>query len=174
MRIAAFWVVCLLTIALYAVMVLWTLSAIAHDAGAPAFDMRPSGYSIAEARAFLSTLSDEGRALYQGPQRWMDAVYPALLAITAIWSSRWAADGRWKWLFRSLAVFACLSMIGDYAENISVAVLLAQPTDAVTDAAIERAAFFTRFKSLFGTFAMTLWLVLLVMRGWRKLTVSRH
>ncbi len=173
MRRGVFWTVVALTLALYGTMVFWTLAEIARDAGAPAFDMRPTGYSAEEARTFLAALSNEARALYQGPQRWLDAVYPAMLALTLIWSSHWAADGGRVWLFRAVVLFALLNMLADYGENISVAALLATPVDALSDGMIARAAGFTRAKALFGTVAMTLWLILLALRARRNLTRAR-
>lgn len=48
------------------------------------FDLRATGYSEAEAQAFLTALSPEGRALYQGTQHRLDTLYPPLLALVLI------------------------------------------------------------------------------------------
>ncbi|NIY80019.1 hypothetical protein HCZ23_11135 [Celeribacter sp. HF31] len=172
MRRAAFWLLFAVTLGVYAAMVGGTLAMIARDAGMPAFDMRPWGMSEAQARDFLSALSDDGRALYQGPQRWLDAVYPALLALTVIWSARWAA-GHWLWVFRLVFAAAVLCMLADYAENIAVAGLLGQSPEDVSAAEIARATLFTRLKAASGAVAMTLWGVLLLRQLGQKLTVPR-
>ena len=63
------------TIGLYLVMLLWSLPKIAAEAGGlTPFDMRPGGYSLAEARAFLAALSPEGTAFYLGVQHRLDMV----------------------------------------------------------------------------------------------------
>ena len=78
----AYWLIFALMLAVYGAMVIWTLPAISDGAGGLiAFDLRPTGYSIPEARAFLSSLNDDARALYLGPQGRLDMVYPALLGL---------------------------------------------------------------------------------------------
>ncbi len=63
----AFWVLFAAMMTVYLVMVLKTLPEIAASAdGLKAFDVRPAGYSESQARAFLTALSDDGRALYWG------------------------------------------------------------------------------------------------------------
>ena len=68
--------------AIYAAMAVWTLPRdLRRAGGAPAFDMRPLGYSFDEAPRFLDG-ADAGRpSLYRGVQHRLDAFYPALLAI---------------------------------------------------------------------------------------------
>jgi hypothetical protein len=55
-----------------------------HDGsgGLPVFDLRMGGYSLEEAKAFLSVLTPEARTTYLGPVAWLDTIFPALLAAT--------------------------------------------------------------------------------------------
>lgn len=80
------------------------------------FDMRAAGYGLAEARAFLTALSPEGRALMLGPVRVTDTVFPILFTLTLCLPLR----GRgWVWCLPALA-YGLL----DLAENMAVAVLV--------------------------------------------------
>ena len=47
--------------------------------GAP-FDVRPFGYSVEEARAFLDAIGGAGRAYYLNPELILDSFYPPLYA----------------------------------------------------------------------------------------------
>ncbi|SFJ94218.1 hypothetical protein [Celeribacter neptunius] len=172
-RIVAFWSLLALTLGLYATMIFWTLPEIAQDAGSPAFDMRPGGYTPVEARDFLSHLGAEGRALYQGPQRLLDALYPACLAAVLIWSLRWALRGRFPRLFRFATVVALIGMCADYAENIMVAGFLRADPTAISDAAIARASYVSQLKAGAVSLALTAWLALLIWRVIARLR-SRH
>lgn len=119
----AYWAVFAAALAVYAAMVGWTLPAISRDAGGLSpFDMRPTGYSVAEARAFLAALGDEGRALYLGPQHWLDLVYPALLAVVLIGAVKVLIAPRW--LQFGLCLLALGGMAADYLENARVAAML--------------------------------------------------
>ncbi|MFC3117406.1 hypothetical protein [Jhaorihella thermophila] len=147
-------------------MVLWTLPAIAAEAGGLLpFDLRPTGYSAEEARTFLAALSDEGRAIYAGPQRALDGVYPALLAAVLA--------GAVKALFRRgpLRVVLMLAVLGgmlaDYAENLRIAAMLAAGPEA-TDAMIEAASRATVTKSALTGAVMGLVLLALARRLRRK------
>ena len=56
--------------------------------GMTPFDIRPWGYSYAEARAFLEAIGAEGRAYYASPELILDAFYPPLYAVSrglALW-----------------------------------------------------------------------------------------
>src|SRR5262245_15798623 len=100
-------------------MLMWTLPTITAEAGGLApFDMRPAGYSFAEARAFLVALSDSGKRLYLDVQQPLDVAYPALygatlfFAIAFLTPRRW---GNWKWLLATVAVPV---VVFDYLENL--------------------------------------------------------
>jgi hypothetical protein len=58
------------------------------SSGMTPFDIRPWGYSSAEARAFLEAIGVEGRAYYATPELVLDAFYPPLYAVSrglALW-----------------------------------------------------------------------------------------
>jgi hypothetical protein len=156
----AYWATFIATMGVYMAMVIWTLPAIATAAGGLAvFDMRPTGYSPQEARAFLAALTDEGRALYLGPQRLLDLFYPAMLAVVlggAIW-----VLVRFAWLRRVLLAIVLGGMLADYWENALVKDLLETP-GPVSDAAILAASRATMAKSALTGLAMTAVLVALV------------
>ncbi len=141
----AYWAVFAAALAIHGTMALWTLPRIAQEAGGLLpFDLRPTGYTPEEARAFLSALSEEGRAVYSGPQRLLDSIYPALLAVVLA--------GAVKVLFRRglLRIVLMLAVLGgmlaDYAENMRVAGLLAAGPEAA-DAMIAAASRATVAKS---------------------------
>lgn len=170
-RITLYWLLFAATMGVYATMISWTLPAIARDAGAPAFDMRPGGYTAEAARGFLAALGPEGRAIYQGPQKLLDLAYPALLAVWLIWSLGWAGRGRWPWLVIVPVLAAVLGAGADYVENISVGYMLAEPDPAqVSGQLIAQANLATRIKSTLTTVAM---LVLLILTGLRLLRPPR-
>lgn len=151
---------------IYATMVVWTLPGIAQSAGGlPAFDLRPFGYTAVEARAFLSALGPEGLALYTGPQRLLDMVYPALLAFVLIGALRHLYTKGW---LLTLLVFVTLAGMGsDYLENMRVGLLLAGD---VSDLAIASASRSTAMKSALTSVAIVAVLVGLIRSGWRHWT----
>jgi hypothetical protein len=56
--------------------------------GLTPFDIRPKGYSYAEARAFLEAIGSQGRRYYVSPELVIDTVYPPLYAVSrglALW-----------------------------------------------------------------------------------------
>ncbi|CUH82485.1 hypothetical protein [Tropicibacter naphthalenivorans] len=162
-RTAAYAALSAAVLGLYLVMVLWTLPAIKDAAGGLApFDLRPFGYSVAEARAFAETLSDYGRALYLGPQHRLDTLFPALLVVWSCWTLL-------KLLPRRVAValwaVVVLGMIGDYGENISVTSLLTQFDEATAQAASR----FTIVKSMASTLVYTVMIGALIALGLKRL-----
>ena len=166
----AFWLLFAVTLAVYATMLAWTLPAISATAGGLApFDMRPSGYTFEEAKAFLTALSPAGTALYRNVQHRLDAAYPALLAATlffaiaALSPRRW---GGWRWVLALVAIPAALF---DYLENAAVAGMLLAGADGLTSEMVATASRWTVWKSTASTIAMILLLVLLAARGWRLL-----
>ena len=163
-RMAAFWALFAVTMAIYALMVLWTLPGIAADAGSPAFDMRPAGYSHAEAQAFLGGLTDSGRSIYEGPQRVLDLAYPALLALVLSWSAFWATHDRAPAIGLAICALALLGMCADYAENAAVARMLTAGADGISEAQVGWAARFTLVKSGATTLAMVALLLMVVRR----------
>jgi hypothetical protein len=165
-----FWAVIAATVAVYLVMVLWSLPKVASFAGGlMPFDLRPAGYGQAEARAFLAALGDEGRAFYRGVQHRLDIAYPALMAATLILCFRRLVAHRA--LLAALIVVVLAAMASDYAENWLVGRMLGYPGDTAPAALIGRASFATVVKSLAGGAALTGLVALLVRAVWRKLRV---
>ncbi len=160
---AAFWIVFAATLAVYAVMVFWTLPVIAAAAGGLApFDMRPAGYSEPQARAFLAALSPEGRSLYLTLQNKLDLAYPALLAATLTMSLIWLFPRLSRSARVALCALPAAGAIFDYIENARVAAMLRASPGDVTAQQIELASRATILKSGYTTVAMGLVLIGLV------------
>ena len=159
-----YWVGCAAALGVYAAMVVWTLPGIAQSAGGlPAFDLRPMGYTAAEARAFLAALGPEGLALYTGPQRLLDMAYPALLAFVLIGALRhFYAKG---WLLTLMVFVALAGMGADYLENMRVVLMLAGDT---SDLAIASASRATVMKSALTSIAMLAVIAGLSRAAWRR------
>ncbi len=115
-RILLFWGAAVLV---YCLMVFGSLADIERITGLRAFDMRPTGYSYADALALISALGEEGRRVYLTMQIPLDTLYPALLAISSASALYWlsqsfGATARW---YRAVATVAYLAAIADYTEN---------------------------------------------------------
>ncbi|MCB1369192.1 MAG: hypothetical protein KDK00_15600, partial [Rhodobacteraceae bacterium] len=123
---ALYWALVAATLLLYGVMVLWSLPQVAAAAGGQvAFDMRPGGYTFAEAMAFLAALSEEGQAFYLGTQHRLDSAYPAMLAmVLALGGYGLAGPDRRRWLARAIAAAAIIGAVADYLENQAVVAML--------------------------------------------------
>jgi hypothetical protein len=77
----AFWFILAALVASWLGMNLWSAPRIEEMAGGlRLLDMRFTGYAYEDARAFIAAIGDPGRALYLGPQLWMDMVYPRFWA----------------------------------------------------------------------------------------------
>lgn len=159
---AGYWLVFAATLAVYLAMVGWTLPGIAAAAGGlMPFDLRPAGYGPQEARAFLAALGDPGREIYLGPQRWLDAIYPALLAVVLGGAVLGLVRRRAPRAVLLLAIFG--GMAADYVENMHVASLLTAE-GAISDQAIARASRATQVKSALTGVAMAAVAVALAVR----------
>ncbi len=111
------WGLPVVTVLAYAVLALWFGPQVQAAAGGlQPFDMRVTGYSLADARAFLAALSPEGLALYQGPVRATDTIVPMLLTLTLCLPLR---HRFWVWSLPALG-YGLL----DLGENWAVSVLL--------------------------------------------------
>lgn len=158
-----FWLVVVITLGVYATMLFWSIPTLSQDAGGLAiFDMRPGGYSFEEARAILTVLSPEGVSFYKSVQHRLDALYPALLAITLGWSILRLSPvswGIWRWV---LAATAVPGMLFDYWENADVSFMLDLGPDGITPAIVEAASLHSRIKAGASTVAMTILVVLCV------------
>lgn len=158
-----FWPVFGAMIAVYAVMLVWTLPTISAEAdGLAPFDMRPLGYSFDEAKAFLSALSAAGKDLYLRVQQMLDLFYPALLAVTLILATLLLTASRWLRL--SLAALAAAGMVFDYRENFFVGRMLEYGPDGIAPDLVASASGATVVKSIFDAVSMIAVLTLTV--GW--------
>ena len=107
MNRAAYLVLTVATLAVYFVMIVWSLPKIASAAGgAMPFDLRPWGYTPNEAEAFLVALSSEGRAFYTDVQLRLDTLYPPLLALWTCASAARLFRGVLLWGFAVLPLSA--------------------------------------------------------------------
>lgn len=161
MRLLIFGLLLLAMLALMGWLALVSLPYIASQAqGLPAFDMRSAGYSEAEARAFLTALTPEGRAAYLGQQRLLDTAFPPLLALVLTWSYLALMPRPWA---LGAAVLAVAGAGLDLVENARVAGLL-RATDPSAEA-IAAASWATASKSMLLTAALAVLVLALVVRG---------
>ena len=166
-RILLFWCAAMLV---YILMVFGSLADIERITGVRAFDMRPTGYSYADALALISALGDEGRRVYLTMQIPLDTVYPALLAISSASSLYWlsksfGSTARW---YRAVAPVAYLSAIADYAENGFIVWMLNADL-GVSEALVKAASLASVGKSIFSTIVFITLLIALVEFAVRKI-----
>lgn len=129
----------------------------AQTANGIPFDLRPLGYSVAEARAYLAGFTPAGTALYLGPIRLTDTLFPVLLTAT-LWLP---LIGRGQlWFLPALAYG-----LSDLGENLATARLLNIGTQVQAEA-VALASGFTQAKFLTLTIAVLLALYALV-QAWR-------
>jgi len=158
-----YWVIFALTMAVYLTMVLWSLPRIAMMAGGiTPFDMRPTGYSFDQAKAFLTALSPEGASFYLNVQHLLDAAYPAMLAVVLAVGALGLAARRARWLGILAGLAASLGAAFDYLENGAVRMMLLSDPDAISDQLAHQASQWTVLKSACTTVAMSLVLVLII------------
>jgi hypothetical protein len=165
-----FWPLFLATLAIYATMLVWSLPAISDAAGGLAvFDMRPSGYSLEQARAFLTALPEDATAFYRDVQlNLLDSFYPGLLALSlflaiGLLAERWI--GWWAWL---AAIIAIPGSVFDYVENAHIRQMLDKGPDGLTEQLVGNASRYSSLKALFTTAATSVLLVLLALWVWQR------
>lgn len=158
-----YWLLVAATLALYLTMILWSLPVIQAAAnGLTPFDMRPTGYSFAEAHEFLTALSDTGLRFYQQVQHRLDAAYPVMAAVVLV-IALWRLSNTWPLVLRPVAVtFAIVGGVADALENSAVAAMLQVGPDGLTPELVADAHQWTLIKSAAMTVAL---LVLLVQLG---------
>jgi hypothetical protein len=165
-RATAFWILFVLAVAVYAVMVLWSLPMVAVDADGErllAFDLRPGGYTLAEAQTYVGGLSAAQTAFYLDVQHRLDLVYPPLLAATMALGTFLLAPaalgaGRWPLILPALAAGAL-----DLLENAGVAGLLRAGAAGLTAESVAAASRWSMMKAQATTGAGLLLLALLVL-----------
>ena len=142
----AFWACFALSMALYAMMLFWTLPQIKAEAGGLLpFDLRPLGYTEEAARRYLNALSARGRDVYLGPQHLLDLFYPITLAAVFVLGAMILYRGRVLWV---IIGFAMVGEIADYGENTLVSTMLTSHPNLVPSSTIAFAGFLTFAKSV--------------------------
>lgn len=130
---------------IFLTMELYSLPALRRFAGGQeAFDLRLSGYGLAEARAYLAALGEGGRHFYLTVQHPLDTVFPAALALCLIGVAR-RLNGAVSLVL--ICGFALLGAGSDYQENASVRGLLLVGADGVSAEAVAQASRWTILKS---------------------------
>ena len=138
-------------LALWALMVTVTGPAITKAAGGLApFDLRITGYDLAQAQTFLARISAPGQDLYLEAQMRLDTLFPVLLGLFLTWS--------FVVLYPRLtaALLAGIAMAGagaDLLENARIATLLR--ADTVTGAMVAAASQATVAKWMLDGLALT-------------------
>jgi hypothetical protein len=149
----------LATLACYGVLVLYLAPQLsAQSGGATPFDLRALGYGLAEAKPYLAALTPEGTALYLGPIRLNDTLFPILFTATLCLPLRRLGE---LWFLPALAYG-----LFDLAENVAVARLLRAGPD-VGAASVALASGFTQAKFAAGAIAVLVALYGL-WRNWRR------
>lgn len=112
-----------LSVALFAVLAILSKGWLEPD-GVLIFDSRVMGYDLAAAEAYLSALSPDARALYLGPFRQLDTVFPIVLGLTLV-GALWLSSMDLSLLAR-IAILAVpvLYVWADLQENARVAGIL--------------------------------------------------
>lgn len=136
------WGLPLVTAAVYAYLVVYLGTRPGAQSGGLPFDLRVTGYSFSEARAYLQALSPAGYELAQGPAAWADTVLPPLLGLTLAWWMRPYAG-----VFGMVCVMVAMSYVAlDWGENHFVQRMLTAGPDHVAYADVVRASAMTRGK----------------------------
>jgi hypothetical protein len=171
-----FWTCFAAAMAIYTIMIRWSLPAITDAAGGLApFDMRPLGYTLADAKAFLTAIDPGTIKFYRDVQLTLDLFFPALITISlflGIYLVLPTRFGAWRWAIAALplpiAPFDCL-------ENKLIGVMLASGPEKITADLVSTASRWTVLKSSFTTASILLlvslslwWLVRRFQRRARK------
>jgi hypothetical protein len=175
------WLVAALLVAsgiFWAVMFFGTLAHLKLLAGgATPFDVRPMGYSTAQAHAFLAAIGAQGRAYYLNPELVLDSFYPPLYAVSrgvALWwltmpdrARNGAVPLVWRVALIAIPVImACL----DTCENICIARMLWTWPD-LSAGLVQLSSAATRIKIVLGALTeveMAVLAVLAVLRWHRR------
>lgn len=173
-RRRAYGALVLVTLGLYAVMLLWSLPRITEAAGGLAApDMRPAGYSYEEAVAFLSALDADGRDFYLSVQHRLDAAYPLLLGLS-LGLALWHLLRRAVWPLRAAAVLLCAGATGaDWLENVRVAAMLRAGAGDVSADMVAAASRASVAKAALTSLAVLAILGLVVARGLGRMRGER-
>ncbi|SPF80338.1 hypothetical protein [Pseudoprimorskyibacter insulae] len=151
---------------IYVIMIKVTLAHIEAVSGQVPFDMRPFGYSAAEAATLLKALGAEGRAYYLSHQIALDTLYPAMLALTLIATICWLGQRiPNKKLAHVGIAFSVGCAVFDYAENLGVAAMILSWPE-IADPIVYATSIATMLKSALTTLAVLL--TILVVVSWTR------
>jgi len=148
----------------------WTVPKIdAAARGLTLFDNRRTGYSFKDASEFISALSDDGKAIYLGIQKYLDTLFPILMAISLPWAL-WMLTTSWAKPYRYfICAVAFIGPMCDLMENASVRVMLHAGPDGLTEQMVATASRWSVTKWTLDLVAMAAFLLLL----WSAL-LQRH
>jgi len=128
-------------------------------------DMRFTGYSFAEVRAFVEKIGADGVALYLGPQLWLDMIFPPLLGATLFLTYRWLFPGRVGIVVGTVSL---LYVATDILENLAIQALLRAGAAGITPEMVARANFWTITKWSFAVVGLVTLLVGVALRLRRR------
>ena len=146
-----------LTVINYAMMLFYSVPALLKEAdGLWLFDARIMGYSVEDATAYVTTITNEGRLFYLEVQQMLDTFFPALLAISLMLTLYRLAPK-----LPVLYLFPIAGALFDYYENAAVAQILR--VNNPDQGLVETASLLTGLK--FAAIAISL---LAILWYWRK------
>ena len=122
-------------VAVSATMLGWSVPHLAGFGGGQPFDVRFTGYTHADAVAFLRAIGSEGAAFYAKVQLRLDTAFPLLYLVALSWLLAsilgWAGfAGAGRGLVA--VVIVAVPTLLDFAENAAIAEMLRLGPDAVT------------------------------------------
>jgi hypothetical protein len=156
------------------------LAHLTHLAGGlTPFDIRPKGYSYAEARAFLEAIGEQGRGYYASPELVIDTLYLPLYAVSrglALWWLTMPGRVReaplpLKVRYALIAAPILMATL-DLVENGCIAVMLWTWPD-LSDGLVEVSSLATRVKIMAGVLTEALMGALAVLWMMRWVTQRR-
>jgi hypothetical protein len=165
-----FWCLVGITGAIYGTMIFWSLPYISTQAaGLTPFDVRPFGYTFAQAQEFLNALTPAGAEFYRTTQGTLDMFFPGLFGL-ALSIGLWHLSPGWPPPLRHLAIaLPLVSTIFDYAENFLVQRMLQGSASALTEQLVWQASAATVTKFTLIALAIALFLGLLIQSAVRRL-----
>ena len=183
-RFLSGWLVAALLLAsgiLWAVIAFGTLAHLQRLAGGlPPFDIRPLGYSYADAREFLAALGPQGRAYYLYPELVLDSFFPPLYALSLALALWWLTmPGRlragttptvWRWTL--VAIPLVMAAVDGGVENVCIARMLWRWPD-LAPGLVHLASLATQVKSLLLAVTAMMMVALAVVALWRWLIRRR-
>ncbi len=147
----------LLSHVILVLMMTFTFPIINNQIGSNAFDLRPFGYSVSEARSIVNNLNEPTTSLYLFPQlSLLDLLYPFLLALfLSSFLFRLIKITETKNRVNSILLMVpFLAMIFDYLENICIIFMITKSVE-VSEYFVLLSSIFTLLKGVLTSFAWT-------------------